>query len=71
LIIYFDASKCGFCWGWVIAVGKDTVKSRKIDYKVFGHHFETPMPVRITVGELKSEMTNDYPYYEILCIEKK
>jgi len=70
-IIDFDSLKCGTCWGWIIKVGNDTIKSREIDSDIFGFQFDQPLKVNIKVGDALKEGTNDFPYFEIECIEER
>ena len=51
-IISFDARKCMCCWGWVIKMGKDTIKSddNRI-YKLVGYEIKEPVKVFIELGE--------------------
>ena len=68
-IVGFDATKCGCCWGWIIAVGKDTIKADKLP--VTGNdYFGYIGNVKINIGKKLDRCTIDYPYYKIECIEK-
>ena len=71
-IIGFDPLKCGNCWGWIIKVGNDTIKTRDNNglniSQRFGHNFDSPVNILITVGDSINESSNNYPYYNIICI---
>lgn len=68
-IIGFDPKKCGCCWGWIITVGKDTIKADKLP--VTGNdYFGYIGNVKLNLGEKLDRCTNDYPYYNIVCIKK-
>jgi hypothetical protein len=60
-IISFDARKCMCCWGWVIKMGKDTIKSADDRiYKLVGYEIKEPVKVYVELGEHKF-----YRYYSI------
>ena len=71
-IIEFESLKCGGCWGWIIAVGNDTIKtddSPKLEE--FGYRFKEPKKIYITIGSARNEFSRNYPYHEIICIEER
>lgn len=75
-VIYFEAHKCFCCWGWVIKIGNDTIKSDDGNLgDLVGYNIIDPIPVRIIIGSKKQDCS-DYPeafhskhYYEIKMIE--
>jgi len=72
-IISFDSLKCGLCWGWIIKVGNDTIKTRDESNlgigSRFGYTFNENREIYISLGGPVNEPLRDYPYYEIECIE--
>jgi hypothetical protein len=76
-IIGFNPYKCGCCWGWIIKIGNDTIKSDDvIVLDTFGYEINKSIPVYIEVGKkekdcnafIGSNQTKDY--YEIKVIKK-
>ena len=70
-IIGFISEKCYCCWGWVIQVGSETIKTDYIpdlDYPITGRDF--PIEVNISIGDKKINCPESmYDYYEILHIK--
>lgn len=71
LIIGFNSTKCFGCWGWIIAVENDTIKSAKLNSDIFSYDINDPIPIRLTLGKKELEVPIGYDHFEILCIEKK
>ncbi|MFN8255519.1 MAG: hypothetical protein U0W24_07515 [Bacteroidales bacterium] len=78
-IIGFVGDKCMCCWGWVIKIGNDTIKSdNAIISETLGNDIAYPVQVYIELGKLEqscSDMgyTNSASlkdYYEIKKIKK-
>jgi len=74
-IISFNPQKCGGCWGWIIKVGTDTIKTTD-DLNIgigknFGYRFNDPEKVYITLGDSITMYSRDYTYYQVRCIEKR
>ena len=66
-IIYFDANKCVCCWGWVIKIGNDTIKTRHLPNQEIKPVFiNTPIKVNIELG---SKMTSCKNYYYVKYCE--
>jgi hypothetical protein len=65
-VIGFVTEKCFCCWGWVIKVGADTIKTEQIPTSSPSETIVFPVNARITIGErtvdCSREMAN---YYEI------
>lgn len=74
-VIAFDPLKCGICWGWIIKVNNDTIKTRDNLHVGFGelvgYRFRESVPVYISIGDSLHVGTRDYPYYQITCLEKR
>ena len=77
-IIGFNPDKCVCCWGWIIRMGTDTIKTDslpKVDQ--IGFNFITPMPVYIELGRKKMDCSsmqwtnpvNNKDYYAIKRLE--
>ncbi len=69
-IINFDPNKCACCWGWLIKVENDTIKSpdNKIA-KVVGFEIRSPVLVDIEIGILDLNCSKrKYGYYSINSI---
>jgi hypothetical protein len=68
-IIGFDATKCYCCWGWVIKIKEDTIKTDHFpnDFQI-GDKF--PIHVNLELGKKVRSCTNygRYDYYEIKWI---
>lgn len=78
-IIGFNAEKCMCCWGWIIKIGNDTIKSEDIIISnVIGIEPDYPVKVYIELGEISQKCSdagytnpeNLNDYYEIKRIEK-
>jgi hypothetical protein len=51
-IISFDMRKCMCCWGWVIKMGNDTIKSDDDRiFKLVGYEIKEPVKVYVELGE--------------------
>tara|TARA_R110002050_G_scaffold80311_5_gene171829 strand:- start:40 stop:759 length:720 start_codon:yes stop_codon:yes gene_type:complete len=57
------------CWGWVIKIGNDTVRSKQVDFfNCFNNNF--PKQAKVRLGEkIESQVTVDYPFYNFLCVD--
>ncbi len=71
-IVGFVTEKCYCCWGWVIKVGTETIKTEHIPELTPSENTVFPMKVRITIGQKTMDCSgraNDgtgFPdYYEI------
>jgi hypothetical protein len=71
-IVGFVTEKCYCCWGWVIEIGKETIKTEHIPDLTPSENTVFPIKVRITIGQKTidcSDRTSDrtvFPdYYEI------
>jgi hypothetical protein len=71
-IVGFVTEKCYCCWGWVIMVGKETIKAEQIPNLNPSENTVFPMKVRITIGQKTTDcsdrtidMTQMPDYYEI------
>ena len=66
-IIYFEANKCVCCWGWVIKIGNDTIKTRHLpNPEIKPGIINTPIKVIIELG---SKMTSCKNYYYVKYCE--
>lgn len=79
-IIGFNKDKCGCCWGWIILIGKDTIKSDDVIIgETIGYEIIEPINVYIELGQKKevcsssqsTNLFNNKDYYKINKIEKK
>lgn len=65
-VIGFVTEKCFCCWGWVIKVGTDTIKTEQIPTLTLSESTVFPINARITIGsriiDCSGEMAD---YYEI------
>ena len=68
-IIGFDAQKCSCCGGWIIKVGKDTIKAGSLPNPDIKPDFTGN--VKISLGSRSRRCTVNYNYYEIEKIQKK
>ncbi len=65
-VIDFVTEKCFCCWGWVIKVGTDTIKTEKIPTLTPTENFVFPINARITIGEITIDCSEGIAdYYEI------
>lgn len=71
-ILGFVSEKCYCCWGWVIKVGKETIKAEQIPNLDLTENNVFPIKVRITIGQKTIncsdrtiDMTPMPDYYEI------
>lgn len=66
-IIGFNLNKCNCCWGWIIKIDRDTIKSEYMpEDALYTTHF--PVPVKIMVGSKSMDCSNfpePYDYYKI------
>ena len=72
LILSFNPDKCNGCWGWIIKIGKDTIKTDYLPFEKSSSvkEMKYPQPVKIEIGDLiKNSNTIDYKYYSIKSIE--
>lgn len=64
----FVLEKCYCCWGWIIKIGSDTIKTEYIpshDYQLGNTTF--PINARIKTGSKTIDCSeNKFDYYEIL-----
>ncbi len=65
-IIDFEPTKCGCCWGWLVKIGRDTIKIDSIppDFST-GFEIVVPVPVYIKLGEREIDCSNSPDYYKI------
>lgn len=70
-ILRFDPSKCNGCWGWVIKIGQDTIKTDSLPLDTTSlKKIKYPQPVNIMVGEIIAKHHSvDYDYYRIEFVE--
>jgi hypothetical protein len=71
-IVGFVTEKCYCCWGWVIKVGTETIKTEQIPNLNPSENTVFPLKVRITIGQKTIDcynrtidMANMHDYYEI------
>jgi hypothetical protein len=69
-IIDFVLYKCGCCWGWVIKVGNDTIKTEHLPDLNPSENIVYPINGKITIGSKTTDCSQSpykrwYDYYEI------
>lgn len=65
-VIGFVTEKCFCCWGWVIKVGTDTIKTEQIPTLSLSESTVFPISGRITIGSRTIDCTGEMAdYYEI------
>ena len=73
-IIGFVTEKCSCCWGWVIKVDADTIKSENIPNFSLGENTVFPINAEIKIGSKTKDCSattynyngiTTYDYYEI------
>jgi hypothetical protein len=69
-IIDFVLYKCGCCWGWVIKVGNDTIKTTQIPDLNPSENTVYPINGKITIGSKTTDCSKFaykawYDYYEV------
>ncbi|MFZ2286214.1 MAG: hypothetical protein WAV93_04440 [Bacteroidales bacterium] len=65
-VIGFITEKCFCCWGWVIKVGTETIKTEHIPTLTFSESTEFPIDARITIGSRTIDCSGEMAdYYEI------
>ena len=65
-VIGFVTEKCFCCWGWVIEVGSETIKTEHIPTLTFSESTEFPIDARITIGSRTIDCSGEMAdYYEI------
>jgi len=71
-ILAFVTEKCYCCWGWVIKVGTETIKTEQIPNLNPSENLVFPIKARITIGsrtidcsDRTIDMTRLPDYYEI------
>jgi len=65
-VIGFVTEKCFCCWGWVIKVGADTIKTEQIPTLTPTENIVFPINARITIGERAIDCSGIMAdYYEI------
>ena len=65
-VIGFVTEKCFCCWGWVIKVGSETIKTEYIPTLTFSESTEFPIDARITIGSRTIDCSGEMAdYYEI------
>ena len=65
-VIGFVTEKCFCCWGWVLKVGGDTVKTEQIPTLTPTENIVFPINARITIGERAIDCSGRMAdYYEI------
>ena len=66
-VIGFVTEKCFCCWGWVIKVGSETIKTEHIPTLTFSESTEFPIDARITIGSRTIDCSGEMAdYYEII-----
>jgi len=66
-VIGFVTEKCFCCWGWVIKVGSDTIKTEHIPTLTFSESTDFPIDARITIGSRTIDCSGEMAdYYEII-----
>jgi hypothetical protein len=65
-VIGFVTEKCFCCWGWVIKVGSETIKTEQIPTLNLSESTAFPINARITVGSRTIDCSEEMAdYYEI------
>ena len=65
-VIGFVSEKCFCCWGWVIIVGTDTIKTEQIPTLNMSESTVFPINARITIGSRTIDCSGKMAdYYEI------
>jgi hypothetical protein len=65
-VVGFVLEKCYCCWGWVIKVGSDTIKTERIPSLDLTENTVFPIKARITIGSKTIDCSgNNADYYEI------
>ncbi len=65
-VIGFVTEKCFCCWGWVIKVGSETIKTEQIPTLTFSESTVFPINARITIGSRTIDCSGEMAdYYEI------
>ncbi len=65
-VIGFVTEKCFCCWGWVIIVGSDTIKTEQIPTLNLSESTVFPIIARITIGSRTIDCSGEMAdYYEI------
>jgi hypothetical protein len=75
-IVDFVAEKCGCCWGWVIKIDNNKIKSLDIpgldipsDLEAINRLQTSPIKCKIKIGEIEMDCELKPDYYEILKFE--
>ena len=65
-IVGFVTEKCYCCWGWVIKIGKETIKTEKIPDLNPSENTVSPINAKIKVGSKTIDCSGKMAdYYEI------
>ena len=71
-VVGFVMEKCYCCWGWVIKIGTETIKTEQIPNLIPSENIVFPIKARITIGSKTIDcsnrtidMTQMPDYYEI------
>jgi len=65
-VVGFVTDKCFCCWGWVIKIGSDTIKSESIPGLSIADNQPFPINAAISIGSKTIECGADkFDYYEI------
>lgn len=65
-VVGFIMEKCYCCWGWVIKIGSETIKSEHIPTLVPSENIVFPIDARIVIGSKTIDCTEGkLDYYEI------
>lgn len=68
-IVGFVLEKCYCCWGWVIKVGKDTIKTENIPDLSLTENTVFPIDAKITIGSKTIDCSEKMAdYYDIKAI---
>ena len=79
IVIGFNPEKCECCWGWIIQMGNDTIKTNNIIVgKTVGYEINEPISVYMELGDKEEDChafsrlnpTNNKDYFEIKEIKK-
>jgi len=70
-ILSFNSEKCNGCWGWIIKIGKDTIKTNDLPFITTKlTELKYPQAVHVVVGEMILKQSPfDYDYYKIEFLE--
>jgi hypothetical protein len=65
-VVGFVTEKCSCCWGWVIKIGIDTIKTEQIPSLNWTQNTVFPINAKITIGSKTTDCSVKlFDYYEI------